>query len=106
MACADYEVLIEDSAEADLSGIVSYITANLSSPGAAQGIYDLIKQRITSLDQSPARCALVRFEPHRSRGVRWISAGNYQVFLIINEATCQVHILRILYARRLWERLL
>jgi plasmid stabilization system protein ParE len=46
------------------------------------------------------------FEPHRSRGVRWISAGNYQVFFIINEATCQVHILRILYARRLWERLL
>jgi plasmid stabilization system protein ParE len=106
MPSEGYLVVIEETAEKDLMQIYRYIVDNLHSQQAATHVYQAIKAGTTSLSQSPDRCSLVRFEPHRSKGIRWLPAESHLVFFLVDEAARQIHILRILYKKRQWEKLL
>jgi plasmid stabilization system protein ParE len=45
-------------------------------------------------------------DTYRSKGIRWLPAENYLVFFFVDEAARQIHILRILYKKHQWEKLL
>jgi plasmid stabilization system protein ParE len=77
-----YEVRLTDRVEEDLAGLFEYISGTLFMPLAAERAYSEIKAACLSLDQSPKRGAPVRFEPHRSTGIRWVLARNYTVFSV------------------------
>ena len=102
----EYTIVIEETAENDLVGILSYISNTLHEPNTAFKIYNLIKKEVLSLDKMPFRFAVVNEEPYRSMGIRRIPVENYTAFYIVDENEKTVHIFRILYNRREWQYLL
>lgn len=101
-----YKIVIEETAETDLVGIISYIANTLHERDVAARIYESIKKEISGLNKMPFRCAVVGEEPYRSMGVRKKSVENYSVFYVVDENKKTVHIFRILYNRREWQHLL
>lgn len=102
----EYKIVIEQTAENDLVGILSYISDTLHEPSIAMKIYGLIKKEILTLNRMPFRFEVVNEEPYRSIGVRRIPVENYTAFYIVDENEKTVHIFRILYNRREWQYLL
>lgn len=102
----EYKIVIEQTAENDLVGILSYISATLHEPSIAMKIYGLIKKEILTLNRMPFRFEVVNEEPYRSMVVRRIPVENYTAFYIVDENEKTVHIFRILYNRREWQYLL
>ncbi|MCL1878914.1 MAG: type II toxin-antitoxin system RelE/ParE family toxin [Defluviitaleaceae bacterium] len=101
-----YEVILETTAVLDLYGIFDYINDVFKAPESAQRVFSSIKKQVLSLDVMPARHAVVRDDPYASLGVRLMPAENYNVFYIIDDAKREVRVIRILYNRREWQRLL
>ncbi len=101
-----YKIYIERSAQRDMQGILRYITQTLKAPQAARRIYSSIRAEILSLYRSPARYGIVNAEPYASMGIRKMPVENYTVFYLIDESECSVRVLRVLYNRRDWEKLL
>jgi toxin ParE1/3/4 len=101
-----YEACLTDRAEKDLIQIFEYISETLLMPAAAKRVYSKVKAACLSLDQSPKRGALVRFEPCRSMGIRWIPSQSYTIFFRVDDERLTVNILRILYKHREWQTLL
>ena len=102
----EYKIVIEQTAENDLLGILSYISDTLHEPSIAMKIYGLIKKEILNLNRIPFRFEVVNEEPYRSMGVRRIPVENYTAFYIVDENEKTVHLFRILYNRREWQYLL
>lgn len=102
----EYKIVIEQTAENDLLGILSYISDTLHEPSIAMKIYGLIKKEILNLNRIPFRFEVVNEEPYRSMGVRRIPVENYTAFYIVDENEKTVHIFRIIYNRREWRYLL
>ena len=102
----EYKIVIEQTAENDLLGILSYISDTLHEPSIAMKIYGLIKKEILTLNRMPFRFEVVNEEPYRSMGVRRIPVENYTAFYIVDENEKTVHIFRIIYNRREWRYLL
>ena len=101
-----YDVLLETTAVNDLYDILDYITNNLMQPETAKRIFYSIEDKISTLDQLPARHNVVREEPYAALGVRMLPVENYVAFYIIDEPRREVRVLRILYNRREWKNLL
>jgi plasmid stabilization system protein ParE len=101
-----YRVILENPAKFDLHGILQYITNVLKAPVAARRIYQSIKTQIKTLEEFPQRCKLVDDELLAVRGVRSLSVENYIAFFVIDESAREVHVLRVLYSRREWQKLL
>ncbi|MCL2829071.1 MAG: type II toxin-antitoxin system RelE/ParE family toxin [Oscillospiraceae bacterium] len=97
-----YKVKIFPTAQNDLKNIVDYL--NTLSPLAALRYYDLIVEKVGTLQSMPERCALARDTQLRLRGYRLLHIENYIVFYIINGNTVEIR--RILYAKRQYEELL
>lgn len=101
-----YKVIIHSRAEQDLIDIFLYIMEHLKAPDTAQYLYSKIKQQISTLESMPYRCTLVSDEPYKQLGIRKQFVGNYIVFFVVKEEEKEVHVFRILYARREWRSLL
>jgi toxin ParE1/3/4 len=97
-----YKVKILPAAQEDMAEIVDYL--NTLSPQAALRYYDLLVERIESLQDMPERCALARDTQLRLRGYRFMAVENYLVFFVIIGDTVQIR--RILYERRQYDNLL
>ncbi|MDR0917390.1 MAG: type II toxin-antitoxin system RelE/ParE family toxin [Oscillospiraceae bacterium] len=101
-----YSVIVERPAEADLRGILRYITDTLKEPATARRIYSSIRATILGLDTFPLRNRVVSDEPYAAQGVRIALAENYLVFYVADEAAHTVHVLRVLHGRREWQSIL
>lgn len=101
-----YKVVIEQRAQSDLFEILAYISEILYEPVITKRIYKSIKEQILSLKDMPNRYAVVTEEPYCSLYVRKMPMENYCVFYIVDEEIQVVHVLRILYNRREWQKLL
>jgi len=102
----EYEVILETTAILDLYGILDYITDVLKAPESAKRVTLSIEEKVMSLSFMPARHPLVNDEPYASMGVRLLSVENYLAFYIIDDMQLEVRVLRILYNRREWQRVL
>ncbi len=101
-----YKVVIEQTAESDLLGILTYISETLKEPEIAKRIYFSIKKEVMTLGQMPYRHAVVQEEPYATIGVRRFPVENYTAFYVVDEEGKTVHIFRILYNRREWQNIL
>jgi len=97
-----YNVKIFPTAQSDLKDIVDYL--NTLSPKTAVEYYDLIIEKVGTLQTLPERCAPARDTQLRLRGYRLLHVKNYIVFFVVNQNTVEVR--RILYAKRQYEELL
>ena len=97
-----YNIRIYKKAQEDLEEIVKYL--NQFYTKTAMKYYDLVIAEISKLTMNPKRCALVREEPLRRKGYRYLLVNNYIVFFVIKETTVQVR--RILYNKQQYKTFL
>jgi len=101
-----YKLRIMRAAQNEIRMIYRYIADDLQNPTAAAGRIALIDEKIQSLKQNPARFPLVRNDYLASKGFRIIVVENHLIFFIIREEARVVSVMRVLYARRDWLRIL
>ena len=101
-----YQIHIMDTAKTEMREIYRYIAEELNNPTAAARRISQLESAILSLKESPARFPLVRDDYLASKGVRSIVVKNHIVFFIVREKQRSVSIMRVMYARRDWMRLL
>ena len=90
----DYQVLITDTAIADLREIVTFIAKD--DPDAALRFGNRIVDRALSLKTQPHRFAF----HDASRGIRKMPTGAYLIFYVVDEALRRVSILHIWHGAR------
>ena len=101
-----YNVRIMKPAQADMREIYRYIAEELQNPVAAARRISLIDGAIQSLKENPTRYPLARDDYLASKGYRLVVVKNHLVFFIVREKQRAVSVMRILYGRRDWMRLL
>ena len=101
-----YTIRIMDAAKAEMRDIYWYIAEELQNPFAAVRRISQIEAAIHSLKENPTRFALVRDAYLASQGFRMVVVKNHLVFFIVREEEQAVSIMRVLYGRRDWMRLL
>ena len=101
-----YEVIFLSNAQQDLDDIVSYITQELMKPDSAARLLDVINKRGKSLAYLPRRFPLVNDARLAKKAYRMMPVENYHLFYRIHEKKKLVSIVRIVYNRRDWARLL
>jgi len=101
-----YKIRIMDAAKAEMREIYRYIAEELHNPAAAERRITQIESAIRSLRENPACYPLVRDEYLASKGYRLVVVKNHIVFYIVREKQRVVSIMRVMYGRRDWMRLL
>ena len=101
-----YKIRIMTPAQVEMRKTYRYIAEDLQNPAAAARRVSLIDDAIQSLKKNPTRYPLVRDDYLASKGYRLVVAKNHLVFFIVREKERVVSIMRVLYGRRDWVRLL
>ncbi|MFB5267407.1 type II toxin-antitoxin system RelE/ParE family toxin [Paenibacillus enshidis] len=101
-----YNIFITEPAEHDLREIAKYIALELKEPATAQKWIAKISSAILELEKSPFRYALVKDGRLASQGIRMLLVEKYIVFYVIDETNSSVTVIRILYGKREWNRIL
>lgn len=100
-----YKLYITSAAKQDLADIASYIAHNLHAPASAKRLVLTIDKRIRQLLEFP-HYQIIDEEPFKQAGVCRINIKNYAIFYLVDERKQLLVILAILYAGRLWQRVL
>jgi len=93
-------------AQIEMRETYRYIAEELQNPIAASRRILLIDKAIQSLKENPVRYPLVRDDYLASKGYRLIVVKNHLVFFIVRENLQAVSVMRVLYGRRDWMRML
>ncbi len=102
----NYSVMMSAAAAEDIGGIADYIANTLLEPETAAKLIGRLKTAVNSLETMPERHPLVADTYLALRGIRMICVDNYCVFYTVDKAEHNVTIIRIIYKKRAWERLL
>ena len=103
---AKYRVDVSAPAENDLRDIIRYISAQSSAPITAMGMWDILNEALSGLADMPRRFPSVSDERLAAMGFRKLTVKNHVVFFTIHEKEKVVNVVRVLYARRDWLRIL
>lgn len=95
-----YKVLITPDAEADLTEIKDYIAFELLAPDTALSYLQALQDAITRLSFVGASVAPVEDEPWHSRGLRKITAKNFYIYYLVDDATDQILVMNVIYTKR------
>lgn len=101
-----YALYIAPTAEREISDAADYIEHALMNPQAAADLLDAIEAAVLSLRENPLRREPAADPVLRAWGIRFIRVGNYLAFFTVDEANRRVNIVRFLYAKRNWMRIL
>lgn len=102
----NYSVMISATAGEDAAGIADYIAYTLLDPQAAIRLIGRLKEAVNSLKTMPERHPLVAEAYLALRGIRTLLVDNYCVFYAVNRAEHTVNIIRVIYTKRAWEKLI
>ena len=86
--------------------IYRYIAVDLHNPIAAERRISLIDKEIQTLKTHPAIFPLVHDDYLASKGFRMVIAEDHLIFFILREKNHAVSVMRVLYGRRDWKKLL
>ena len=93
-----YAVKLYARAYRDLGEIYAYIADNLSEPGTALNMVDVLEEAIFSLEQMPERGAIRRIGIYANAGYRQLFVKNYVIIYHVLKEKKEVHIVTIRYA--------
>jgi addiction module RelE/StbE family toxin len=103
---AGYRVDISEPAENDLRDIARYISAQLDAPMTAIKMIDALDEAIGGLANMPQKYPSIADDRLAAMGYRKLIVKNYIVFFTVDEKRKTVDVVRVLYARRDWLRIL
>lgn len=75
-----YNLILSDGADADVDGIVAYISRELCNPQAAVAFLDRLSRCYDRLEENPMLYALTPHPVFRALGIRRAPIGGYGVF--------------------------
>lgn len=101
-----YSIQFSKEARNDLIEIYSYIKNELKEPNIANKLLNKIKKEIYKLENYSKIYSVIDDNYLRRQDIRKIKISNYLVFYCINDENKIISILRVLYARRNWLKLL
>ena len=101
-----YQIGFTEPAEEDLRATLRYISHVLDSPAAARDLLSETERQLETIAAVPYSCPLVRDDYLASKAIRSLRVKNYRLFYVVNQAESTVSVIRFLYARRDWEKLL
>ncbi len=102
----NYSVMMSAAAAEDIGGIADYIANTLLEPETAAKLIGRLKTAVKSLETMPERHPLVADTYLALCGIRMICVDNYCVFYTVDKAEHNVTIIRIIYKKRAWEKLI
>lgn len=102
----NYSVMMSAAAAEDIGGIADYIANMLLEPETAAKLIGRLKTAVNSLETMPERYPLVADTYLALRGIRTLRVDNYCVFHAVNRAEHTVNIIRVIYTKRAWEKLI
>lgn len=102
----NYQVLLTEKAEKDITDIKKYISIDLHEPETANRLMVTFHDAMSGLSTMPSRFSYVADSILAMKGIHKVIAENYIIFFSINEKDSCVCILRVLYFRRDWANLL
>lgn len=101
-----YKIQFSKDAKKDLIDIYSYIKYNLQEPTIAKKLIAKIRKEIDKLKDNPTIYAIIKDEIIKKREIRKIKINNYIIFYKIEEKNKIIEIVRIMYGRRNWTKIL
>ncbi|MCD8048216.1 MAG: type II toxin-antitoxin system RelE/ParE family toxin [Clostridia bacterium] len=101
-----YSVYVTKRAKQDMDDAADYIRNTLMNPSAAYSLLTEAKDKIGSISDFPQRNRIVDEPILFSWGIRFIIVKNYLAFYTVSEKQQTVYVVRFLYARRNWMRIL
>ena len=100
-----YAVVVTETAERDLAGIVDYVSRRLSNPSAALKFLDAFDKLVEDLESMPQSHAIVRDELLALAGYHWSPVGTYMAFFTIDEEARVVNVERVLHGTMNWREI-
>lgn len=101
-----YQVAYAELALSDLELAADYIKVKLCNILAANRLVEAFFSEAGSLDFFPTRYPLCKDKLLRAWGIRFVPVGKYLLFYVVHEAEQTVYVIRFLYSRRDWQKLL
>jgi len=101
-----YSVSFSRPAEEDMISALAYIRDVLLAPEAARNLLVDIEEQLRLISSNPYINPLLIDESLRSRGFRRSIINNHLLFYCIDTNKNEVNIIRFLYNRRDWNKLL
>ena len=101
-----YNLCIAEKAENDLNSASDYISFKLMNPDAAFHLRKATDEAILSIPKYPKKHPIVQDPFLAYFNVRFVVVKNYLLFFTIDESEKIVHIIRFLYAKSDWKRIL
>ena len=93
-------MLITPDAEADLTEIKDYIAFELQAPDTAISYLQALQDAITRLSYLGASVAPVKEEPWHSRSLRKITAKNFYIYYLVDDAADRIFVMNVIYTKR------
>ena len=101
-----YKIQFSKDARKDLIDTYSYIKYNLHESAIAKKMIERIREEINKLKDNPTIYAVIKDEIIKKREIRKIKVNNYIIFYRVEEKNKIVEIVRIMYGRRNWTKIL
>ena len=101
-----HKIRITKPAQDDMREIYNYIAKDLQNPKAAISRISAIDKAVQSLNSMPSRYPFVQDDYLASKGYRMITVKTHLIFFIVWDELEVVSVMRVLYARRDWLRIL
>lgn len=101
-----YRYVLSDAAKRDLRQIAEYIAIELSAPDSAEELIIKLQEAFRHACLFPDSIPPVNDELFRARGYRKIIVNNYVAFVLIDHGKETVNIVRVLYYRQDYQKIL
>lgn len=101
-----YRVVFAELSLLDLDSASEYIKIKLCNMLAAERLVERFFSEAGSLDFFPTRFPLCKDKILRAWGVRFVPVGKYLLFYVVKEEEQTVYVIRFLYSRRDWQKIL
>lgn len=101
-----YRVIYTQKALADLDAVADYIKLKLCNFSAAECIVENFFYEGDSLTNFPTRYPLCKDSLLHTWGIRFVPVKNYLLFYIVREDEQKVYVIRFLYSKRNWQKIL
>lgn len=101
-----YDVEVTQIAEQDYNRAEDYIKNELYNQKAAAGLAKKLHEAIKDLLFFPKKYPVCNDDYLRLWEIRFVPVNNYLLFYIVREDARTVYVLRFLYGRRNWQKIL
>lgn len=101
-----YTIYYSASADRDIDKAIDYILVNLKNPSAALRLQQSEQSLVGNLINFPCKYPIIDDLLLAPYEIRFIPIQNYLLFYTITEETKTIYIIRFLYSRSDWQRIL